>query len=45
MEIKGDLNIGRLIEAGRRVNEGAVTETSTSVTLDLYAHKLHSYTG
>lgn len=43
MEIKGDLNVGRLIETGRRVNEGAVAETATSVPLDLYTHKLHVF--
>lgn len=43
MEIKGDLNVGRLIEVGRRINEGAVTETATSLNLDLYAHKLQVF--
>jgi len=40
MEIRGDLNVGRLITAGRRVNEGAIPETSSSITLDQYSHHL-----
>lgn len=40
MEIRGDLNVGRLIEAGRRVNEAAVIKTDAALILDQWAEKI-----
>ncbi len=40
MEIRGDLNVGRVIEAGRRINTGVDDTNSNDIELDKYSHQM-----